>query len=92
MDTPETDPFRLLAEIQCPEERARTAREFGLLESGYARLACGSGPQGQINQSIVPRRELARRGPRVQDKKAKKARKSSEVVPQLCPHCGRYFA
>jgi len=99
MDVPESDPVELLKEIECPEERARTAREWGVLDDGVnAQLYCtGNGPQAQINAAILEHRKAKslakiRKNKPVRRKHSIRAGSSAKqklVRVGICPTCGR---
>jgi hypothetical protein len=99
MDTPESDRHELLMEIECPEERARTAREWGMLDDEVnAHLYCiGNGPEAQINGAILEDRKATslpkigkkRPGRGKQPTRAERSAKQKLVRVGICPTCGR---
>lgn len=52
MELPEVDVREQLREIECPEMRARMAREFGI-DLDDPMFTSGSGPQASLNRAIV---------------------------------------
>jgi len=52
MELPEVDVREQLREIECPETRARMAREFGI-DLDDPMFTSGSGPQASLNRAIV---------------------------------------
>lgn len=80
MDDPDPpDPLDLLNDIADPEERARTAREWGLAfsRSGIrGSLSLGDGPEASLNRAAYDEDTLVDPGPR---------------RPRCCPRCRRPF-
>ena len=99
MEENESDPVELLKEIECPEERARTAREWGMLDDEVnAHLYCvGDGPEAQINRAILEDRKsgtlhkISKRRPfrGTRTKRAKSSAKQNLYLASICPVCGR---
>jgi hypothetical protein len=88
MDQPEIDPMELLAEITCPDERAKTAREFGLWRDEHSALATsGCGPNAAINGGIFNRDD-----PPPKPRGGRKRRVSRKSVRHCCPRCGLVYA
>ncbi|MBO9501522.1 hypothetical protein [Brevundimonas sp. A19_0] len=56
MELPEVDVREQLREIECPETRARMAREFGI-DLDDQMFTSGSGPQASLNRAIVGEEE-----------------------------------
>jgi hypothetical protein len=84
MDIPEIDRRALLEGIEGAETRARTAREFGLLDEEFDDLACGgSGPEALLNRAILDGGPPGKASPGPRARKRKSARK-----PRKCPACG----
>lgn len=52
MEIPEVDVREQVREIECPETRARMAREFDL-DLNDPMFTSGSGPQASLNRAIV---------------------------------------
>lgn len=97
MDIPESDPFALLREIDCPELRALTARKWGILDRAgdEAYLYCvGTGPNAQINVSILAERQIpaAKMSENFHSKADLSAKSGLTKVKHRdmpCPYCGR---
>lgn len=55
-EKPEIDPLVLIADITDPEERARTAREWGLTDRwnwASSRICAGTGDHARINAATI---------------------------------------
>lgn len=94
MDTPEEDRLALLASIDDPNERAKVARMWGVVEeAGEGRVSGDSGPDAGINRAFFepPRTKPTAKGrKRVGKPKPKAAKNALHAV--CCPNCGYHLA
>jgi len=95
----EVDRDELLRDITCPEQRARTAREWAVLDddANSHLYGSGNGRHAQINAAIIegppaqlgPKARKKRYIPAKKQKRAKKSAKRLQVLAGICPTCGR---
>lgn len=94
MDTPEEDRLALLASIDDPNERAKVARMWSLVEEAGEGLVFGdSGPDAAINRAFFEppsTKPPAKRRKRAVKPKPKTAKIAHQTV--CCPNCGHRFA